>query len=465
MNRKTAFIIIVVALSLIIGGLIGFYFYTIRNNPTATFFGRDISGRNFANYDPSSPNTGTSTATQDTPVIVGTSTSPQDMPRLRKISDNPVAGFSFVNKDIIATSTRNIEPPDLSQTGGRPVATPAPRVIGNVEVIRYIERATGHIFETSTSTPITTRISNTTIPKIYEALFAERGDSLILRDLIGSTDIIRTQYASLVRSTTTNSEELETVTKDLTVNLLQAVLSPTKNQLFSIQKEGVTGFLSTPDGGGIQTVLDIPFKEWLVQWPERRAIVLTTKPSGFFPGYAYVLNPENRSFTRILGNINGLTTSMSPQDTNKLIYSRSDAGTFSLWAFDRRTSESTNLQVRTLPEKCVWANTEADTIYCAIPDDIAFNTYPDVWYQGRITFSDSIWKINISTREARLISRPQSEVSEIIDVEKIEINPKDDYLLLTNKINYDLWGLRLVEPARPPANPLDSIGTSTPSET
>ncbi|HEY1037608.1 MAG TPA: hypothetical protein VGE62_03415 [Candidatus Paceibacterota bacterium] len=463
MNRKVAFIIIVVTLSLLIGGLIGFYFYTLRTNPGTTIFGQN-PGRNFANYDPANPNQGNATTSPQDPSIIGTSTVPTVVPKLRKISVSPVAGFSFVNKDIFASSTRNIEPEDTSRTGGRVIAPQTPRIIGTEEKIRYVDRAYGHVFETSTSTLETVRLSNTTIPKIYEAAFVEKGNSIIFRNLIGSTDVIGTRYASLVKATTTDEGDTEMMTelKDLTANLLQVAVSPAKNQLFSIQKEGVTGFLSTPDGGAIQNILEIPFREWLVQWPEARTIVLTSKPSGFFPGYAYVLNPQNRSMTRILGGINGLTTSMSP-DGNKLIYSRSDAGTFSLLSFDRRTGESFDLQTKTLPEKCVWANTEADTIYCAVPENIAFNTYPDVWYQGRITFSDSLWKLNIATREARLISRLQDEAKEIVDVQSMRISADDGYLLFDNKINLSLFGYQLKEPARPVFNPLDAVGTSTAS--
>lgn len=454
LSKKTVIITVIILVSLVAGGFIGFYFYTKQSGPTNPGTPND---RDFANYDPIT-DVPVGTSTDTTVVVTGDPAAEPIIPRLRKISDEPVAGSDFVNIDIIATSTRTTEPADLSR-GGQPQATAAPRIIGTREVIRFIERASGHIYETSTTTPTTVRVSNTTVPKIYESFFFAKGDSLILRDLVGGTDVIRTQYASLRLASTTEEEKVLEL-RDLPLNLLQVVRSPSKTQLFSIQKDGVTGILTAPDGGAVQNIFELPFREWLVQWPERRSIILTTKPSGFFPGFAYLLNPETKTFTRILGGISGLTTNTS-QDANKILYSKSESGSIRLFVFNRRTGQSIDTQFKTLPEKCTWANTEVNTIYCAIPENIAFNTYPDIWYQGGITFSDSIWKINIDTFEARLISKPQTEVGEIIDVQSIQINPTDDYLLIQNKITLDLWGLRLKDLPKIEIDPLTIVGTST----
>lgn len=459
MSRKTTFLIILIAISLLIGGLTGFYFYTKNKNVEPTILGKTTSGRSFGGYTPGNSGNSSNQNTDSLTVPNTPEKTEKEVVLLRKISAEPIAGADFVSILIYASSTLNIEPEDTSKTNGRVIQPIKPKIIGYSEMIRFIERATGHIYETATTTEKNNRISNTTIPKIYEAHFIENGKSILLRDLVGPTDVIRTRYGISSLATTTDAEETLQTT-DLPTNILQLALSPSKDKVFSILKEGVTGFVSKTDGGGKQTLLNIPFNEWLVSWPENKTILLTTKPSGFYPGYAYSINPDTKIFSRVLGGISGLTTLMSP-DTNRLIYSQSISGSFNLYLLDRKTKETTILSIKTLPEKCVWSNTESAVLYCAVPEQVSFNVYPDAWYQGKLSFSDSIWKVDVVSGETRELSRLREVAGEIIDVESIKISKKDDYLLFTNKVNLQLWGLNLKVPINTETI-RDEVGTSTP---
>lgn len=471
-SKKTSFIIIILVLSLLVGGLLGFYFYTKNKNPGSTILGGRTGGNtNFGGYDPNGtiPSKPNETSTS-TPIIPGSTLTEVKIPKLRKISDVPVAGVDFIAVPIYEDPNKNVEPVDLSVSKTKaPVKKPL-KLVEVKNTIRYIERGTGHIYETSTSTLEKTRISNTTAPKIYEAHFVNKGDNLILRGLIGSSDIISTQYASLVVSSTTEGEEGENKTlemKDLPIQIAQVAISPSKTQLFSIMDSGVRGLLSKIDGGAQVGIFDTPYREWIASWPEERNIVLTTRASGFAPGFAYILNTSTKALTRVLGNIYGLTTLTSP-DLSKILYSKSERGTFTLNYFNRTDSSSVELSFKTLPEKCIWSKKEKGVLFCAIPENIAFSTYPDVWYQGLINFSDSVWKIDTNTGEARVIMNIQNESGEVIDVINPYLSPNEDYLVFTNKIDLTLWGLQLVEPVRTfEVNPLDSIkeATSTASST
>jgi hypothetical protein len=360
---------------------------------------------------------------------------------------------------VISTSTdgKNIEPPDSPN----PIKLKTKTL--KVEAIRYIERGTGHIFDTSTSTLNKSRVSNTTIPKIYEALFTKNGDSLILRDLIGNTDIIRSRFAKLEFATTTDKEK-SLVTSDLPVNISALAISPSKTKVFSILKNGVTGIMSEVDGGSKVGMLDIPFKEWLVTWPTDDSIILTTKASAYAPGFVYNLNTRNKSLSRIFGGYYGFTT-LPSNDALKFLFSQSSRGQFKLSVFSKKDNSIKNLPLITLPEKCVWAKTEKDVVYCAVPTNLSFNIYPDVWYQGLITFSDDIWKLNLTTGESRIVASIEKESNgEIIDVINPVINKDDGYLIFTNKIDLSLWGLQLKEyPKKADIDPLN-INNSTSSK-
>ncbi|MDQ5912418.1 MAG: hypothetical protein QG568_633 [Patescibacteria group bacterium] len=469
-SKKTSFIIVILVLSLLVGGLLGFYFYTKNRNPGSTILGGRIGGNtNFGGYDPNSQNpSNPNTNGSSTPIVIGGVPVDTKIPKLRKISDVPVAGVDFIAVPIYEDPNKNVEPADLSVSKTKtPVRKPL-KLIEIKNTIRYMERGTGHIYETSTSTLEKTRLSNTTEPKIYEAFFVNKGDNLILRGLIGSSDIISTRYASLITSTTTEDTEGPNKTldlKDLPIQISQIAISPSKTQLFSVMDSGVRGLLSKIDGGAQVGIFDTPYREWIASWPEEKNIVLTTRASGFAPGFAYILNTSTKALTRVLGNIYGLTTLTSP-DLSKILFSASERGTFTLNYFNRKDSSTTELSFKTLPEKCTWSKKEKSVVFCAVPENIAFSTYPDVWYQGQINFSDSVWKINIETGEARLIMNIQSESGEVIDAINPYLSPNEDYLVFTNKIDLTLWGLQLIEPIKTPEiDPLDSIKEATSTAT
>ncbi|MCF7865790.1 MAG: hypothetical protein K9M11_04815 [Candidatus Pacebacteria bacterium] len=464
-SKKTSLIIIILVVSLFVGGLIGFYFYTKNKNPGSTILGGQVNRGNFGGYDPNNPNSNNNNNGTSSPIINTGTISEVKIPKLRQISDVPTAGTDFISTPIYEETNKNVEPADLSASNSKKVVQKQPKIIDTKVTIRYIERGTGHIYETATSTLEKTRISNTTTPKIYEAYFTDKGDNLILRGLIGSSDIVSTQYASLVLASTSEGEVKNLEVKDLPIQMSQIAISPSKTQLFSIMETGVRGLLSKIDGGSTVGIFDTPYREWIPSWPQEKNITLTTKASGFAPGFSYILNTQNKQITRVLGNIYGLTTLTSP-NLSKVIYSASEKGTFSLNYLDRTSDIATNITLTTLPEKCIWSKLEESVIFCAVPENIAFSTYPDVWYQGLINFSDSIWKIDVDTGESRLIMNIQEEAGDVIDVTNLYLSPSEDYLVFTNKADLTLWGLQLVEPVKKfEINPLDSINSTSTSST
>ena len=78
---------------------------------------------------------------------------------LFQISKEPVAGFVAFNKR--ATTT-----------------------------IRYADRATGHIYDVNPFTLEKTKITNKTLPKIYEAHFRDNGNAVVFRSLVNDSDTI-----------------------------------------------------------------------------------------------------------------------------------------------------------------------------------------------------------------------------------------------------------------------------------
>lgn len=434
MSRKTVVLVIFIVLSLLVGGFVGFYFYLYnKTGDTSSIIPRPTGFFGFFTRDPQPVQISTTTEQ----VISNPAIQSRPVPRLRKITSEPVAGAAFVMKDVFATTTQQTSTSTKSQP---------PRIIGKQEVIRWMERGSGNIFETSTSSLGTARISNTTVSQVYEAYFTDKGDSVLTRKVLGVTDNIETRFGRLQTITPTSTEQTLSFV-GLPLNITEIALSPDKTRLFTINQTDPVGQISRTDGSNRTNVFNFAFHEWLVQWPATSSVILTTKPSGKAQGFSYLFNPQNTNLSKIIGNKNGLTTLSSP-DTNKLLYGEAINGSYQIGVLDRKTGRTLLLYFKTFPEKCVWSLLEKDSAYCAIPDTIPYSTYPDAWYQGRVAFSDSIWKINTATGETREILPSFIQTDEALDMTKLTLSTKEDYLLFRNKSDLSLWGYQLIVPTR-----------------
>lgn len=457
MKRSTVAATIVILLSIAVGGVLGFYFYLNSKNANLDTFGREVvTSGNFGtpSLDTSVTVPGNSSSTQpEIPAEIQpvATTSPIEIPALRHIYKAPVAGMSFFTKDIYATTSALTETVYIANgtttaSTTRILRPEQRKFLGRIDTIEFMDRATGHIYETSSSTLEITKLSNTTVTKIHEALFSTK-ESVLVRDLMDDSDIIRTRFGVQKLIGATSTDMLLTL-QSLPLNITNVAISPNKSKIFYTQKIAPTGVISNLDGKSTVVAFDSPYKEWLLQWPSERTLTITTKPSAFADGFAYKIDANTKVMQKLIGGIKGLTTLMSP-NVETLAYSRSEQGSPNLYAMNVKTKDISNLYFRTFPEKCIWSAREKDTLFCAVPEDVAVGDYPDVWYQGRIFFNDSLWKINAKTGETRLLANLNMLSGQSIDVINPMLTPSEDYMMFSNKADLSLWGLRLVEPPKP----------------
>jgi len=453
MSKSKLLIFIIIIVSIAVGIISGIYFYTKKTNETIqptvsdkTIFG----GVGGVRKDLPTDNTNNPTAAGneiDKPV----STSTPEAPILRMIASGPISGADFVTRNVIASSTLNQM--SLASASSTSTSTSTkktktiiikPKILGQEEKIRYQERGTGWIFEASTSTIPTTRISNSTFIRLNESFFDKMGDNLLLRGLLNNSDVIQTRIGSLSLDTPT-STEMSLKTKDLPYNLLSVVMSPAKDYFASyIEQKGIGSSINVSriDGTGVFNIYKSAFREWLLSWPTINTIVLNTKPSAYSAGYAYSIDTKSKAFRRITGGQNGLTTLVSPDGLNVLVGETID-GSMKLSVLNLKTQSYKDVFARTLPEKCIWSKLEKSTIFCAASESIVYAPYPDAWYQGLIFFDDNVWKINVDTLENHLIVVPKSYVKDGLDITNMSLDKNEDYMLFTNKKDLSLWGLQL----------------------
>ncbi|MEN9621615.1 MAG: hypothetical protein RLZZ67_49 [Candidatus Parcubacteria bacterium] len=410
MSKKSFIFLILIIL--IIFGLIGWYLYTTKTGPQGTTPGTTNNDDLFP-FGPggtNNQNNGTSTSGGGDGFVDLSVNGEVRLPRLRQISFVPTAGAT-------ASST-------ASST-----------------IIRYMERATGHIYETDSENPKVTKISTITIPKVHEALFTADSTKLLVRYLNDSTGAVRTFYAKI--ATTTRPEQaieglfLTDDIKDVTVfgnKIFYLLWSDTNEQ----------GIVSDMDGSYKTVVFNSSFGEWTANWTSQNIINLSSKPSSAARGASYILNPGTGNYTKMVGDLNGLET-VANNDGSLILVSNSTTNYYSASILETKTGKTQRLGLSTLAGKCVWSKKDITTIYCAVPKEANRGSYPDDWYKGKMSFDDSLWKINAVSGETTEILTPELSTGTSMDIMKLSLDQKENVILFTNKKDMTTWRYNLVE--------------------
>lgn len=428
-------------------GVFGYFYFYQPTNQNGD--GAEGDTNFFANFLPFGKSK-TTTPTDTTPPIDVSGYEPIETEitdlKLKKVSGFPVAGYGVYMKE----RYKEIEPPTqpTEETGlldtinnliEKPIAPPTEMA----PALRYVDKATGNIYQTFADKIDERKFSEIIIPRVYETFIGNKGESVVMRYLKTDNETIETFTGTLPKEYlgTDLVGTNEVKGSFLPENISDLSLSPNTTKifyLFNLDESAIGVIYELQTNSKIQ-IFNSPFTEWLSFWPNDKMITLTTKPSANVPGYMYAINPDKKDFNKILGGINGLTTLTSPNG-KLVLYSNNN---LSLNVFDIDTGNSNILGLKTLPEKCVWGMA-SDIIYCAVPKYLNQGNYPDSWYQGEISFSDEIWKIDIENGTTSMILDPITiEGGEEIDGIKLNLDENENYLFFVNKKDSYLWEIKL----------------------
>ena len=394
MPKRTIIIISAVgALVLIIGTII---FFVLRNGGTTGGNG----GGFFSNLFP-----GGGERNIEEEGLKGTDPGGQEEKIFSQLTNFPIAGATAINT--ISTSTK--------------IAAP----------IRYVEKATGHIYEISPQGKDRNRLSNTTILKIFETFWSPDANKMVMRYF---NEGVMSNFSAKFSTSTAAIEGIF-----LPQETIAVVVSPFENKVFYLQQmENTTfGILTDFTNKKKDNIFSLPFSEFNLTWPSKGIIAFATKPSSGADGYLYFLDTKTKEFYKVIGKIKGLTASVSSK-ANWVIYSRSVNKGFSTFVFNVKDKSSNNFGLTTLPEKCVWSKINSDVVFCAAPKTFPSVDYPDEWYQGLVSFDDAIWVINVSTGETEILYDETNA-----DVINPFLTADESHFLFTNKKDLTLWSLKI----------------------
>lgn len=340
------------------------------------------------------------------------------VPRLRKISNEPVAGAIIFN-------------------------------IGTTSVVRFVEKGTGNVYEAKSDTNNTERLTNTTIPKIIRSFWLPNGSGFLAQTLASGSEIIETSFVKLNKNKATTTNEsltpFSTTIGKLPTDIKEITIKPDGTKIFYYIASGSYSkwFTSNPDGTGSNFLLSNPLMGWIPKWVSGNIVMMQTKSSSKSTDFTYSFDVSKKTLQKVGQGAVGLSSNPNIDGSLALI---STGGSFpELFVVNNKNASTTRIMANTLAEKCVWLKAKNPSVFCATPNQIPAGDYPDVWYKGLVSTEDFIKKIDINNDIFYNMANLASLSNQKIDVVDMSLSPDETHLIFTNKIDGYLWMLRIGE--------------------
>ncbi len=326
-------------------------------------------------------------------------------------------------------TTLNLSDGALQQITTNPVAGyGTASTSGGWNVLRFVERGTGYIFEINLTSGMQTQVSPTTIPHTTESYFSTDLNSVVIVTehsqrtvlLLELPDNPNDQVAqTTLPSQAENIQFISTSTVTYTIN------SPLKTVGWSYDtntKEQIEQFvLPIPDA----TTITIQ-SETVYAYP---------KPTSLLEGALYELvDGEVEPVSKLAY---GLVPFVSDNliTINQLSEQRPNK-TYSV-------PNNTPQPIIMLPEKCA-ASPVTGRAWCAAPAEVTDTEYVEDWYKGVINSNDILWEVeNATTSTAYVLSVPETDAGRTIDAINLTTDPTYKHLLFINKVDSTLWLFKL----------------------
>ncbi|MCE9541774.1 hypothetical protein K8R03_04445 [Candidatus Kaiserbacteria bacterium] len=393
-----------------VGGLTGWYYF-IHHQIANTAASDAARGTNTPSFGGS-----TGSTFQNSSGSIGTDTTDQNesssgqkaAPQLWHVTKSPVAGFGFAS------------------------TTPG---------LYYAEVSSGNILQADPRTSANDRLTNTLMPKVYEAHFSTDG-SAVFRLANGNT--LQT-FAGVLASTT------ETIDSTSTPRTLKGLYLAEDIASISVApSRSLVYALMNPDGGSVivrsdwtgasqKTLLSSALSGWNIYTPEDGTVVIVQKPADNVAGFAYTLGTSG-TLSSYVRNVPGLT--VLPRTGGARLYG-SAGNTLELYAQVSADAAPVHLPIGTTADKCVWAKGSALVAYCAVPRINPGAGFLSARAQGSRHSADAWYTVDVSSGTAELLYAPDPGLA--LDVENPTIDSNNAYIAFSNGADKSLWMLRITK--------------------
>lgn len=417
---------------LMLGGLFGWYFYLHSQEATtsATDASRGL-GAPAPSFEGSSGSTQADQSIATQGFGAGGSSAATSSSELWEVDRTPVSGMGFVTTE-------------------------------TDEYLYYVERGNGYVFTAHPSTETVGRLTDTLLPKIYEAQFADDG-SVIERSIDSAGEVttflgtISTSTAASSSVASTNSQQAiaqgdASSTADTPGSLIGTYLPPgiqaialdrVSREIFYLEADpqgGVDGITEAWDRSKKKQVFSSIVGSWRPSILDDGTIVLLESPADGIPGYAYTLGASG-ALKPLVRDVPGLTV-LPKASSSLVLYGSSSESGLALYADATSTPEL--LSIATVADKCVWLPGNSEIAYCAVPNGAVPPDFLDNWYRGTANTSDDWWEIDLSLGTAQRIYSPSVD-NVSLDVEDPTIDASGNYIAFINASDQSLWVLHVTQ--------------------
>lgn len=342
------------------------------------------------------------------------------------------------------------------QLANVPVAGAIALERSGAQYVRYIEKETGHAYEVSAEGGEKRQLTNTTIPRIQLADWADDGKAVVLRyleeDPLSAREIIKTHLGRLTFPSASSTDMVGALAMEfLPDDIIALSVAADGKDLFYLLKKGgeVAGSIVNLNTRTTKEIFRHSFGEWTPQLLNDDTVIITTKPSGSVPGFSYLYDPKTKALKRLIREKDGLTT-LGNVAGSRVLYGENVAqnatlGVYSPSGFagdEGGVFYEQTLPLTTLPEKCAWQK-DSIRILCGAFITAPRGSIPDRWYQGSISFNDTFWSVDTDTGEIVYLGDPKEETGQEFDVINPLIAKNEAYFVFTNKKDGTLWSMRI----------------------
>ncbi|MDO8560897.1 MAG: hypothetical protein Q7R91_01640 [bacterium] len=395
MNRRNIIIISVIVGLLIIGGVVFFLLSrpsgtTTGETPLTSLFGRLplIGGR----VGPTPPS-GNEATTQDETLPPSTT---ETRRRIVQLTDEPVIGPAFDVK---------------------------------TQKIFYYKKRDGHLVSNTPSNGNEETVSNLTILNILEVFWSpdKKKTVIVYQD---SADIKK------FISEATSTPKVAFLPKESS----SLVWSLDGKTIWWLQKQDQTYALISSDTNGknqSRKNFTTPIPELKLSIISLDTIMLVPKTVSYFETPLLLFSLKTSALSPILTAF-GLTALRDPNPkTQNILYTNTSRGGAldNIHLLDLKTGKDTFWPLKTLASKCAFSP-DSKLVFCAVPKNPLLRDLPEAWFEGKTTFSDSIYKLDLTTSKAE-------EIFNEGDYDATSLVISDDYknLFFIDKKTGFLYGL------------------------
>lgn len=262
--------------------------------------------------------------------------------------------------------------------------------------VLYYKKRDGHLLANSFTGGAQETVSNLTILNIIEVLWSPNQRKAV----------ILYQDGEALKKFITEATSTPKVAF-LPEAAVSPAWAPDAKTLFWLQRQNQNYTLvsSGPDGKNQKSrgfTTPIPDLQLHLLTPELLALI--PKTVSFFETPLFILNLRTLSQNTAAVNFGMTALGDSDAAAQFIAYSPSSRiGTLrDLHTLDVKTGKDTAWPIKTIAEKCVFGQ-GASALFCAVPRLLPDKDLPEAWFQGKVSFSDTIVRMNLGTGRAEQI--------------------------------------------------------------